>query len=147
MSVLLASTAIACASSSSTPRNGAGSFSPPSATLERTRPAPHPSLPTQLAAGTHPWERCTVVWYGEAMHGRITASGARFNAWGLTAAHRTLPFGTRVELTWEHKRVTVTITDRGPIRKDRCFDLSAGAFQRLAPLSVGVLRGVAWRRV
>jgi rare lipoprotein A len=80
--------------------------------------------------------------------GQMTASGARFNPGAMTAAHRTLPFGTRVLVTNQSngRTVTVTINDRGPFVKGRIIDLSkaaAGAIgmtgQGLARVSVSVL--------
>lgn len=61
--------------------------------------------------------------------GHTTASGARFNPEGMTAAHRTLPFGTRVRVTHlgSGRSVTVTINDRGPFIGGRIIDLSRGA--------------------
>ncbi|MBN8912899.1 MAG: septal ring lytic transglycosylase RlpA family protein [Rhizobiales bacterium] len=80
--------------------------------------------------------------------GQMTASGARFNPGGLTAAHRTLPFGTRVLVTNRNngRSVTVTINDRGPFIKGRIIDLSRGAAgvigmtqSGVAPVSISVL--------
>jgi rare lipoprotein A (peptidoglycan hydrolase) len=68
-------------------------------------------------------------WYGGCFHGRRTASGIRFNQFGLTAAHRTLPFGTLVRVTNQRTRKScvVQITDRGPYAHGRIIDLSKGA--------------------
>lgn len=65
-------------------------------------------------------------WYGGKFHGRKTASGEIFNKHDLTAAHRTLKFGTRVRITNPRngKSVVVRITDRGPFIKNRIVDLS-----------------------
>ncbi len=80
--------------------------------------------------------------------GQTTASGARFNPSGMTAAHRTLPFGTRVLVTNKRngRSVTVTINDRGPFIKGRIIDLSRGAASVIgmtqsgvAPVSISVL--------
>lgn len=80
--------------------------------------------------------------------GSRTASGARFNPDGLTAAHRTLPFGTKVRVTNKRngRSVVVTINDRGPFIRGRIIDLSRGAAgvigmrsAGLAPVSVEVL--------
>ncbi len=62
-------------------------------------------------------------------HGSRTANGERFNPMGLTAAHRSLPFGTRVKVTnmKTGKSVVVRINDRGPFIKNRVIDLSLGA--------------------
>lgn len=74
--------------------------------------------------------------------GTRTASGARFNPGGLTAAHRTLPFGTRVLVTNLNngRSVTVTINDRGPFIKGRVIDLSRGAAQVVGMTGSGVAR-------
>jgi rare lipoprotein A len=74
--------------------------------------------------------------------GTRTASGARFNPNGLTAAHRSLPFGTRVRVTNLNngRSVTVTINDRGPFIKGRVIDLSRGAAQRIGMTGAGVAR-------
>ena len=68
-------------------------------------------------------------YYGREFAGRPTASGEKFNPSGMTAAHRTLPLGTRVEVTHAHngRSVVVRINDRGPFIKGRSIDLSAGA--------------------
>jgi rare lipoprotein A len=74
--------------------------------------------------------------------GTRTASGARFNPGGMTAAHRTLPFGTRVLVTSAAtgRSVTVTINDRGPFVKGRIIDLSRGAASALGITGAGVSR-------
>ena len=65
-------------------------------------------------------------WYGPGFHGRRTASGERFNAGALTAAHRTLPFGARVKVknAKTGRSVVVRINDRGPYAHGRIIDLS-----------------------
>ena len=72
-------------------------------------------------------------WYGKQHHGRKTASGVKFNMNELTAAHKSLPFGTKVLVTNlnNQKKVIVTITDRGPFVKGRIIDLSRAAARRL----------------
>jgi rare lipoprotein A len=74
--------------------------------------------------------------------GQKTASGARFNPNGLTAAHRSLPFGTRVRVTNQSngRSVVVTINDRGPFIKGRIIDLSRGAAQAISMTGAGVAR-------
>jgi len=74
--------------------------------------------------------------------GTRTASGARFNPGGMTAAHRTLPFGTRVLVTHAAtgRSVTVTINDRGPFIKGRIIDLSRGAASALGITGAGLAR-------
>jgi rare lipoprotein A len=79
-------------------------------------------------------------WYGPGFHGRQTANGERYNQHGLTAAHKTLPFGTRVRVTNLHngQSVVVRINDRGPFVRGRVIDLSAGAARTIGVISSGV---------
>lgn len=72
-------------------------------------------------------------WYGPGFHGRRTASGEAFNTNDLTAAHRTLPFGTRVRVVNKRtgKSVVVRINDRGPYAHGRVIDLSRASAQAI----------------
>ena len=81
-------------------------------------------------------------FYASRYHGRPTASGKAYDERGFTAAHRTLPFGTRVRVTnlANHRSVVVTVTDRGPFRRDRIIDLSKRAASELGSLRDGVMR-------
>jgi len=83
---------------------------------------------------------CVVSWYGEAYRGKLMANGKPFNPDAMTVAHKTLPFGTRVKFQLGPRSVIVTVTDRGPFVKGREFDLSSGAFAKLAQLEAGLLR-------
>lgn len=78
-----------------------------------------------------------VSWYNEGKH---TASGEKFNPEGFTAAHRKLPFGTILELTYEGKTVTVRVNDRGPFVKGRSLDISLGAARELGCIKKGVCK-------
>ena len=81
-------------------------------------------------------------FYAEDFHGRPTASGELFDMNALTAAHKTLPFGTVLEVTnlENGKRVTVRVNDRGPFVPNREIDLSRGAAEKLDMISAGVAR-------
>src|SRR5262245_33617586 len=81
-------------------------------------------------------------WYGKAHHGRRTASGERFDMNALTAAHRTLAFGTMVRVTdlGSGKSVEVRINDRGPTVKGRVIDLSYAAARKLGIVARGTAR-------
>jgi len=83
----------------------------------------------------------TASWYGRWHHGRETASGEAFDMYRLTAAHRTLPLGSRVLVTAVEsgRSVVVTITDRGPYVQGRIIDLSYAAARRLAAVERGVI--------
>lgn len=78
-------------------------------------------------------------WYGPGFSGRRTASGERFNPKSLTAAHRTLPFGTRLKVTNKEngKSVVVKVNDRGPFIGGRVLDLSKAAALRIGLTSTG----------
>lgn len=89
-------------------------------------------------------QAATASWYGgnDGYHGKRTASGEIYDHNQLTAAHKTLKFGTKLCVTnnANGKTVTVRITDRGPFAgKERVLDLSKAAFQTIAPLSTGVI--------
>lgn len=86
-------------------------------------------------------QRGYATWYGGSLHGGPTASGERFNKHALTAAHRKLPFGTRVRVTHRNngKSVIVRINDRGPFgKKQRIIDVSEAAAKRLGMIDEGV---------
>lgn len=80
-------------------------------------------------------------FYANKFQNRKTANGERYKANELTAAHRTLPFGTRVKVTNVHngKSVVVRINDRGPFVRGRIIDLSRAAFANIGDLSSGLL--------
>lgn len=81
-------------------------------------------------------------WYGKRYHGRTTASGAPYDMNAMTAAHRTLPFGTRVRVTnlSNRRSVVLTINDRGPYAGSRIIDVSRRAAEILRMVRSGVAR-------
>jgi rare lipoprotein A len=85
-------------------------------------------------------ERGQASWYGPRFHGRRTASGERYNQHAMTAAHKTLPFGTlvRVRSLVTGKEVDVRVTDRGPFVRGRIIDVSRAAAEALGMMGVGV---------
>jgi rare lipoprotein A len=103
--------------------------------------------PVQEAIETAPGEQGVASWYGPRFHGRKTASGERFNTNDLTAAHKTLPFGTRVRVTSlvNGREVVVRINDRGPFIRGRIIDLSHAAAKAIGlsgvkPVKLELLR-------
>jgi rare lipoprotein A len=78
-------------------------------------------------------------WYGPGFDGNLTASGSRYNQNGLTAAHKTLPFGTRLRVCLKRCAV-VTVNDRGPYIHGRSLDLSKGAADAIGLTASGVGR-------
>ena len=105
----------------------------PSSEIVTTVPAPKTTVLTRIKSGM-------ASWYGSVLQGHRTASGRRFDMYELTAAHRTLPFGSRVKVTdlRNHRSVVVTITDRGVLFPERVIDLSWGAAKELNMLKMGV---------
>ncbi|RMX07029.1 septal ring lytic transglycosylase RlpA family protein [Allofranklinella schreckenbergeri] len=85
-------------------------------------------------------------WYGDKFHGRLTANGERYNMYAMTAAHRTLPFGTIVcvRSLQTSKEIKVRINDRGPYVGQRIIDLSRGAAEKLGMLSQGLKNVALW---
>ena len=85
-----------------------------------------------LSAGT-----MLASWYGPYFHGRTTANGETYDMYGLTAAHKTLPFGTKLRVCYD-RCVDVRINDRGPYIGARELDLSHGAAQAIGLINPGV---------
>ena len=81
-------------------------------------------------------------YYGERFRGQRTASGERFDPDDLTAAHRTLPFGTRLRVTnvGNDRSVVVRVTDRGPFHRSRLIDVSKAAARALGMIGPGTAR-------
>jgi len=94
--------------------------------------------PTRLETGQE-IQRGTASWYGPGFHGRSTASGERFNSLAMTAAHRFLPFGTKLRVVNESngRSVVVRVNDRGPFAHRRIIDLAKGPAQALGLMSTG----------
>src|SRR5207344_2364858 len=103
-------------------------------------PAPGPEAPPPgPKVAPRPSETGTASWYGKAHHGQPTASGETYDMHALTAAHRSLPLGTRVLVTnvKNDRSVEVRINDRGPFVRGRILDLSYAAAQQLGALTDG----------
>lgn len=81
-------------------------------------------------------------YYGKRFHGRKTASGTRFDMHGMTAAHKTWRFGSRVKVTNKSngRSVVVTVNDRGPFVRGRTIDLSYAAAREIGMIQSGVAR-------
>lgn len=108
------------------------------------RPLPAPPPKPMATDSAIPSKLIEVVqgaasWYGPGFYGRTTANGERFRKGTLTAAHRTLPFGTKVRVTnlSNGRSVVVRINDRGPFRHHRVIDLAHGAASQLKMMQAG----------
>ena len=86
-------------------------------------------------------------WYGPGFHGRRTANGERYDMHAMTAAHKSLPFGTKLRVRSVHtgKEVVVRINDRGPYKHQRIIDLSLAAMTALGVRHRGVTEVVLLR--
>jgi rare lipoprotein A len=112
---------------------------PPQARIEGLPQPPAPERRVSFVASTMSG---MASWYGPGFHGRRSASGEVFNQNARTAAHRTLPFGTRVRVTnlSNGQSVVVRINDRGPFSHGRVIDLSAAAASQIGLRASGVGR-------
>ena len=88
------------------------------------------------------YQSTTVSYYANKFNGNKTASGEVYKHSKMTAAHKSLAFGTKVEIInpENSKKVMVTINDRGPLKAGRAFDLSQGAFKKIGNLKEGILK-------
>ena len=88
------------------------------------------------------YQSTTVSYYANKFNGKKTASGEVYKHSKMTAAHKRLAFGTKVEIinVENSKKVVVIINDRGPLKSGRAFDLSQGAFKKIGELKEGILK-------
>ncbi|MEH0154815.1 septal ring lytic transglycosylase RlpA family protein [Limibacter armeniacum] len=85
-------------------------------------------------------EKGKASYYAEKFHGRLTASGEKYNMYANTCAHRKLPFGTILKVTnlGNGKWITVKVNDRGPFKSNRILDLSKGAAAKIDMIKAGI---------
>jgi rare lipoprotein A len=104
-----------------------------------TEPVEPEPVSGQLGPGTP--QTAVASWYGPFHHGRLTASGERFNMHGMTAAHRSLPLGSvlLVENPGNGRTVRVRVNDRGPYKDRRELDLSYAAARALGGVRDGLI--------
>ena len=97
---------------------------------------------TKKTVSSKVYQTGTASFYGGKWHGKKTANGEIFNTYSLTAAHKTLPFNTRVRVTNLNngKSVIVRINNRGPYIKGRIIDLSTAAFTAIESKNKGIAR-------
>ena len=100
------------------------------------------SSPTNYSAtSTDIREQGNASFYADKYHGRLTASGEKFDQQAMTAAHKQLPFNSKVKVTntANNRSVVVRVNDRGPFIRGRIIDLTKHAFEQLAEPSSGVI--------
>lgn len=96
--------------------------------------APAPAKPA-VAGG---WYRANVSWYGPGLYGHGMAGGGTLRTDSRIVAHKTLPFGTRIEFAYGGKTVVAVVKDRGPFVAGRLFDLGPGTAKAIGFGKVGV---------
>ncbi len=113
-----------------------------SATMEQENSQPKDEKEAASWTEAEFFQSGVASFYGEKWNGRRTANGEIFNTYELTAAHKTLPFGTKVKVTNESngKSVIVRINDRGPFVKGRIIDLSTAAFSTIGDVESGITK-------
>ena len=113
----------------------------PTADVPEAPPASAMKTATPSLKAPEPFEsRGIASWYGRKLQHRRTASGERFNMYAFTAAHRTLPFGTKIRVRnlKTGKTVVVRVNDRGPSDRHRLIDVSYGAGRALGIVASGL---------
>lgn len=100
------------------------------------------SCGSRNTANNSGYRSTTVSYYANKFNGNRTASGETYRHSKMTGAHKSLSFGTRVEIIniENDKSVIITVNDRGPLKPSREFDLSQGAFKKIGKLNDGILK-------
>lgn len=134
--LILALFSLACGNSDSRITNGVDTFSIEPPAYELVKETPNDTKNLQLP------QEGRASFYADRFQGRPTASGEPYDSASLTAAHRSLPFGTKVKVTnlRNSKSVVVTINDRGPHHPNRIIDLSKSAAKKLNFIDRGLTR-------
>lgn len=110
------------------------------------KPKPKPAArasaaaPSRAAVSTSGWQSAKVSWYGPGFYGRRTASGAVLTQGMMNVAHKSMPFGTRIQFEYKGRTATAVVNDRGPYIHGRVFDLGPGTAQALGFGGVGMVR-------
>lgn len=129
-----------CATSPRFATRGASPRAGESATTEEKK-ADEPKPPAPIGRALFTLEG-VASYYADDFHGKLTSNGETFDMDGLTAAHRTLPFGTKVRVTnlENNRSVVVRVNDRGPFKEGRIIDLSRGAAKEIDLIKTGTAR-------
>jgi len=98
------------------------------------------SSTSSTAASTSGWKSATASWYGPGFYGNTMASGEILTTSSMVVAHRTLPFGTRIEFSYKGRTCVATVMDRGPFGAGRTFDLGPGTAKALGFSGVATVK-------
>jgi rare lipoprotein A (peptidoglycan hydrolase) len=114
-------------------------------TVVKPKPAPKPAPPKQQTpatstASTAGWKSAKVSWYGPGFYGNTMAGGGKLTPSSMVVAHRTLPFGTKIEFSYKGRTCVAVVQDRGPHVAGRIFDLGPGTAGALGFSGVGTVQ-------
>jgi len=110
------------------------------APLPKPKPVVRTAAAPSRAVSTSGWQSAKASWYGPGFYGRRTASGAVLTQGMMNVAHKSLPFGTRIQFEYKGRTAIAVVNDRGPYVHGRVFDLGPGTAQALGFGGVGVVK-------
>lgn len=96
--------------------------------------------PAAKSEGSGGWSSAKVSWYGPGFYGRTMAGGGKLQPGSMVVAHRSLPFGTKIEFSYKGRTCTAVVQDRGPHIAGRVFDLGPGTAKALGFGGVGTVQ-------
>jgi rare lipoprotein A len=102
--------------------------------------APKAAQPAAKAGSSAGWSSAKVSWYGPGFYGRTMAGGGKLQQNSMVVAHRSLPFGTKIEFSYKGRTCTAVVQDRGPHIAGRVFDLGPGTAKTLGFSGVGTVQ-------
>lgn len=109
------------------------------APIPKPKPVVRSSATPSRAIAGGGWQSAKVSWYGPGFYGRRTASGAVLTQGMMNVAHKSLPFGTRIQFEYKGRTAVAVVNDRGPYIHGRIFDLGPGTAQALGFGGVGIV--------
>jgi len=110
------------------------------APIPKPKPVVRASAAPSRAVAGGGWQSAKASWYGPGFYGRTTASGAVLTQGMMNVAHKSLPFGTRIQFEYKGRTAVAVVNDRGPYIHGRVFDLGPGTAQALGFGGVGTVK-------
>ncbi len=110
------------------------------APIPKPKPVVRTTAAPSRAVSTTGWQSAKASWYGPGFYGRRTASGAVLTQGMMNVAHKSLPFGTRIQFEYKGRTAVAVVNDRGPYIHGRIFDLGPGTAQALGFGGVGTVK-------
>jgi hypothetical protein len=110
------------------------------APIPKPKPVVRPAAAPSRAVAGGGWQSAKASWYGPGFYGRRTASGAVLTQGMMNVAHKSLPFGTRIQFEYKGRTAVAVVNDRGPYIHGRVFDLGPGTATALGFGGVGTVK-------